>query len=129
VSWELPKFSTRKKRSKRGRLPPSVCTRGDAMGQVLGLVVLGMAWQALAERNRPGQGIVLTAMALTVAVLVGLAGIWTWRRWGVYPVGILAIIGVVSDALLGTPAITILVRIGFLAMLGFQVKQQWASFR
>jgi hypothetical protein len=67
-------------------------------------------------------------MVLTAAVLVGLAGIWAWRRWGVHLVGLLAVIGLVSDAFLGAPVITILVSIGLLEIPGFEVKQQRTSF-
>ncbi|MGH8905348.1 MAG: hypothetical protein ACRD0K_02225 [Egibacteraceae bacterium] len=98
------------------------------LGQVLGLVLLFVTWRDLVDHGRSGQGLVLVAMALVLVALAGLGGIWQWRRWGVYLFGLVAVIGLISDPLLGISPAQLLVRIGLLAALAAALRRRWESF-
>lgn len=98
------------------------------LAQVLGLVLLLVTWRNMADHGRPGQGLVLAGIVGVVLVLAGLAGIWQWRRWGVYLFGLVAVIGLVSDLLFGISPAQLLVRIGLLAALAAALRPRWELF-
>ena len=99
------------------------------LAQVLGLVLLLVTWRTMADRGSPGQGLVLAGIVGVVLALAGLAGIWQWRRRGVYLFGMVAIVGLASDLVLGISPVALLVRIGLLAALVAALRPRWEFFR
>lgn len=90
----------------------------------------GFYWfQKRYSHNQNGWELALVGASLSVAALIGLAGVWFWRRWGVYLVGALSVIGVASDAIFGIPSWQMLMRLALLAVFAFLIKKQWPAFR
>lgn len=97
--------------------------------QLAGTVSLVITWYSRVTHNQSGAGLLLTGAVLGIVALVAYAGIWLWRRWGVYLLAVVAVIGVVSDAVFGLPSWQLLVRLALLAALAYFIRLRWASFR
>ncbi|MGH3431122.1 MAG: hypothetical protein ACRDQZ_26720, partial [Mycobacteriales bacterium] len=79
--------------------------------------------------NQSSRIYLLAGIALSVVALVSFAAVWQWRRLGAYLVGVVAVIGLFSDAVLGVPWVVLLVRICLLVALGTQIARRWELFR
>jgi hypothetical protein len=97
--------------------------------QVLGLVLLVVTWRDMVDHGRSGQGFVFAGIVGVVLALAGLAGVWQWRRWGVYLFGLVAVIGLISDLLFGISPVQLFIRIVLLAALAAALRLRWQLFR
>ncbi|MGH8908889.1 MAG: hypothetical protein ACRD0K_20950 [Egibacteraceae bacterium] len=100
----------------------------SAFAQLPVVVLLYLSWRNTSAHGRPGQGVTLAAMALAVATLVAVAGVWRWHRWGVFLFGLTVAAGLVIDLRTGIPPVVLLVRIALVAVLTETIRQRWDWF-
>ncbi|WP_028934348.1 hypothetical protein [Pseudonocardia spinosispora] len=90
-----------------------------------GLVV----WNLLVSHGRDGWVLPLVGAALAALALVAIVGVWFWRRWAVYLLAVVVVIGVVSDAWFGLASFALLIRLVLLGLLAWLIRSRWRSFR
>jgi Na+/melibiose symporter-like transporter len=97
------------------------------LAQAFAVFAVFMAW---IDRIDHGQtaGLQLLFLLLAVVALVAVIGLWFWQRWAVYLFGVLALIGLVTDAVFGVAPVALLVRVALLAALYWQIKEHRESF-
>lgn len=99
------------------------------LAQALGVVSGFIAWESIVSHGRAHPELPLIGAILGIIGLVAFVGVWLWRRWGVYLLAAVVVIGVISDVVFGLPSWALLVRLMLMAALGFFIKQKWAGFR
>jgi hypothetical protein len=78
------------------------------------------------DTARPPIGALVTDLVLSALLLIGCAGTWAWRRWGVYLVGVLAVTRVVINLVDGRPGL--LVQVVVFGGLFVAVRLRWEHF-
>jgi hypothetical protein len=99
------------------------------LAQAIGVVSGVVTWQSIVSHGQTHPELPLIGAILGIVGLVAFAGVWLWRRWGVYLLTAVVVIGVLSDVWFGLPSYALLVRLVLLAALAFFIKQKWAGFR
>jgi ribosomal protein L40E len=62
------------------------------------------------------------------ASLLGIAGMWHWKRWGVYLVMASGLLGVALSILAGAFTLRFVVSTLVLALIAYAVRKEWANF-
>lgn len=97
------------------------------LAQAFGVFVIFTAWRDQVDHGQTG-GLPLVGLPLAVAALVAVIGLWFWQRWAVLLFGLLALLGLLIDAVLGVGVVTLLVRAVLLGALFWQISEHRTSF-
>jgi hypothetical protein len=115
-------------KAQRG-IPLTVLLVIFTLAQLWGVVFGFMTWQSIVAHGRAHPELPLIGAILGIVGIVALVGVWLWRRWAVYLLAAVIVIGVLTDVWFGLPSITLLIRLILVAALAWVIKQKWTSFR
>ena len=115
---------------------PTPLRRGAALTSLLTLLTLAqvlllvLTLQAFGDAVSHGADVGplgLFALLVVVLALVGLGGVWAWRRWGVVLFAVVAVVGLIADLAAGLGPL-LLVRVALLGGLFWAVSVRWERF-
>ena len=95
------------------------------LGAITSGVLLAMAWADYAEHGRRIPPVLLLSVFSALLQLIAVTGLWFWRKWGLYLIGILAALGLPLDLAYGTPALIVCLKIVLVCALAFIVVPYW----
>ena len=70
----------------------------------------------------------LILAGLGIANLVGVYGIWTWKKWGFYLFVAAALIALVINLSLGLPILSVLLGLVGVAIFWYLLREKWDAF-
>lgn len=99
------------------------------IGQLLGVLVGAVVWQSTVSHNQQGAELPLTVALVGIAGLLACFATWRWRKWGVYLLAAMLVVGAISDLVFAQPTWSLLIKVVLLAALAYLIRVKWTGFR